>query len=471
MRAMQTNPLEPLPMKKPSPEARPDWASLHIWQIQAVRDALLVLMAFGLFALGAQLQTVTVPMLVALGLAYLFEPVIGWASRRWSWATRARMVVAVVAGLVVTLGLALALLVPLALGQGAALVRNVPGYADRTAAWIESPKAPEFLRPIGEQIRLLRGAPPPDGSAAPEQQAPEAGGAEGAGAVRRETPAASSRVDAEADERLRLLIAEELHRQSTAPTRDGLPVSAIGRTIGVLWSFLGSVALNFFDVVLTIFLIGFFFTVFSTSWPAVLVFGDSLLPAGNRPRVRELLGKMDVAVSAFVRGRLTISFILGAVFAVGWTICGVPHAVLLGLTIGFCTLVPYLSGLGLLIAWALLTVQAIGAAQPSMYVELGSDGALHPIWWRILLFPGIVHVVSQILDDWILSPIIQGKATNLSPAAIVVAVLAGGALAGLYGMLLAIPAAACIRILVSEVFMPRVKAWLAGERKDPLPLG
>ena len=70
-----------------------------------------------------------------------------------------------------------------------------------------------------------------------------------------------------------------------------------------------------------------------------------------------------------------------------------------------------------------------------------------------------------------LTPLIQGKVTDLDPVSIVVAVLAGGTLAGLYGMLLAVPAAACIKILLREVAMPAIRDWSDGRSKDPLPGG
>ena len=305
----------------PAKEARHMDTFIHYGMaasIQAVRDALVVLLAFGLFSLGAKLQAVTVPMLVALGLAYLFEPVIAWASSRWNWATRARLVVAVLTGLLVTLGLILALLLPLALSQGATLVRNAPGYLDRAATWLESPKAPELLRPIGEQIRLLWEDPASAGRGGEAPQASPTAGADGGGAGGRRT---QSHPPANGAEPL-------VQQPQTQGGEEGLPVSAIGRTVTVVWEFLGKVVITFFDIVLTLFLIGFFFAVFATSWPQVLAFGDSLLPAANRDRIRELLGKMDRAVSAFVRGRLIICAALGLLFAVGWSICGVPHAVL-----------------------------------------------------------------------------------------------------------------------------------------------
>ena len=81
----------------------------------------------------------------------------------------------------------------------------------------------------------------------------------------------------------------------------------------------------------------------------------------------------------------------------------------------------------------------------------------------------IIYLGAQLLDDYVLSPIIQGKATDLSMAAIIVAVLVGGELGGLYGMLLAIPAAVCVKIGVRGIVWPRLRVRLDGQRKDALP--
>jgi len=91
-------------------------------------------------------------------------------------------------------------------------------------------------------------------------------------------------------------------------------------------------------------------------------------------------------------------------------------------------------------------------------------------WLWIILGPSIVFAIGQFLDGYVLTPIFCGRATDLDPVTIVVAILAGGAVGGLYGMLLAVPAAACIKILLKHVFLPRVREWSAGRAADPLPL-
>ena len=243
-------------------------------------------------------------------------------------------------------------------------------------------------------------------------------------------------------------------------------VPSITRGGQYVLGFVGSIMSVVLELGFAIFLVGFFFFVFSLSWPAVLTFGDQLLPGKHKDRLHFLLGKMDLAVAGFVRGRLLICGLLGLVFGLGWTLVGVPHAIALGVVIALLTLIPYASSLGLPLAWMLLYGSlAQDLAQDGFYV---ADGGI--IWWKFILFPALIYFLAQFLDDWVLSPKIQGDATGLDTASIIVAVMAGGNLMGMYGMLLAIPVAACIRILLTEELWPRLQAWLAGESSDPLPI-
>ncbi|MHC4990229.1 MAG: AI-2E family transporter, partial [Planctomycetota bacterium] len=114
------------PVTEPPDEAspEPEYARLHIWQIQAVRDVLVVAAAIGLVWLGYLLRAVTVPLLVALLLAYLFEPVIsGLCERRRM--SRAAAVASLLACAVSVFLLLLALVAPLVVGQTVRLVDDV----------------------------------------------------------------------------------------------------------------------------------------------------------------------------------------------------------------------------------------------------------------------------------------------------------------------------------------------------------
>jgi len=444
-------------------EPEHDWHRRHIWQIQPVRDLLVIGCIVVLLYLGYVLSAVTVPLLIALGLAYLFEPVIARLTRGTRVVTRVRVVIATLVLLVGAAVLAIALVVPFAFSQAKNLMGNAGVYAQRAVELSDQPWVPDA---IGEGARSLRdalGGPPdadPEASGEAEEQG-EGRGEAGGGAA----DAAADRLD---EDRVRLIVIEEMrrHEERRAGAEGGGLVDLLGRGASRALQILAGIFGSLFSVAMSIFLVGFFFFYFSTTFPHVRDTARAYLPTRHRTRILELLGEMDQVINGFVRGRLTIAFILAVVYAVGWSLCGVPSAVLLGVGTGVASLVPYLSAVGLPLAWILLIVHLYGAEQASIYLR--DDGSI--VWWLALLLPAIVNVIAQILDDYVLSPIIQGKATNLNPVAIVVAVIAGGVLAGLYGMLLAIPVAACIKILYSEVVKPRIQAWLDGRREDPLPL-
>ena len=167
---------------------------------------------------------------------------------------------------------------------------------------------------------------------------------------------------------------------------------------------------------------------------------------------------MDAAVAGFVRGRIVIAFIMSAILAIGWMIVGVPYAIILGITVGILCAVPFLGLVGIPVSVGLLFLE-----------QLGVPEAERMAWWGIIVWPILVFAIVQALDGWVLTPLIAGKATNLDPVTIFVAVLAGGSVLGAYGMLLAIPIAACVKILIQESVLPNVRKWASGEADDPLP--
>jgi predicted PurR-regulated permease PerM len=79
----------------------------------------------------------------------------------------------------------------------------------------------------------------------------------------------------------------------------------------------------------------------------------------------------------------------------------------------------------------------------------------------VVVWPSLVYGVVQFLDGWILTPWVQSGQTNMSAATVLIVVFIGGAAAGLWGMLFAIPVAACIKILVDEFVLPRLRGWAA----------
>ncbi len=396
------------------PEEGTSLRDLHLWHYQAVRDLLLVGLVAGLVWSGYALRAVTVPLLVALLLAYLFEPLVAWLVRRAGLNRKLA-----VGLLIATVGLvvvgALALLVPIAVGQTAALVRDFEQGTFRKTALDLSDELPE---PFREKAIALISFLPERAAAAPAEPGDEIAPAP-------KVPAAGA-------------AGAKLLRGARAA----------GAVLG------HAVKLGFLA-----FLIPFYFFFFSLWYPSIVSFGRGLVPEWRRDRIEGLLSRMDRVVAGFVRGRIVISVIMGVLFAAGWWLCGVPYSLVLGFVIGLFCAVPYLGVVGVPVAIALLA-----------FKELGRPVDVSMSWWAILLWPTVVYGVVQTIDGYLLTPLIAGKATNLDPVTILVAVLAGGSIMGVYGMLLGIPVAACVKIVFTDVLLPKIRAWSAGEASDPLPL-
>lgn len=382
-----------------------DLTKLHLWQIQWVRDLFLVAAVISGIWLGYAMRDITIPLLVALLLAYLFEPLISYLSLHPQFplgrvAVISGILTMLVAGVLVTLAVS----IPMVISQTSSLVDD-----------IQDGKLREQL----EQVT--------------QQYAPES-------------------VRDEIVETLAFLPSSE---EISADTTSSQGLMRIAQKTGdVALGILGSVVR--FGILAV--LIPFYFFFFSLWFPQVVAFARGCIPDDNRAHVEGLLGKMDAAVAGFVRGRIVIAFIMAILLATGWMIVGVPYAIVLGIAVGVFCAVPFLGLIGIPLTVGLLFLD-----------QLGVDEAQRMAWWGIILWPVLVFAIVQALDGWVLTPLIAGKATNLDPVTIFVAVLAGGSVLGAYGMLLAIPVAACIKILIQESLLPNVHAWARGEADDPLP--
>jgi predicted PurR-regulated permease PerM len=195
-----------------------------------------------------------------------------------------------------------------------------------------------------------------------------------------------------------------------------------------------------FGVGLTAFYLFFFLMNFDRIVGAV----DRRLPGKYRDRIEDVLHKIDAAVSAFLRGRIVVCLAVGVLTAVGLAIVGVPYWYLIGVATGVAGVVPYLP----------IFVGLV----PAMLVAWFDAGSV----WAVA-GAAIVFVVVQTLEGWVLTPFIQGRAVGLHPVTLMVALLAGYQVFGLFGLIAAVPLASTVKILAKEFVLPKVEE-LAHER-------
>ena len=412
----------------------------HLWEIQAIRDVLLIAGGLSLLWLGYALSSITIPLLMALLLAYLVEPLVeGLGQRGVSRSRAAAWFVGLFGVLVVGL---LALVLPLIVGQTLRLVDDVEsGDMQRRVLRVES-ILPERAAPSLQRLAMLL----------PGEAALDADSV----LVEAEGEVQSTDTDADSLEmQIQRIVQQELASQSDDVVLQQEGLRAAGAALTSAWSVLVAIV----DAGFLLFLIPFYFYFLVLWYPEVVRFGAQLVPRDNREATFSLLQEMDDVVSGFVRGRLLVSFIMGLMFSVGWWLVGVPYAFVLGMTTGALSTVPFVVGLGAPIAIGLAVLARLELPE----VERAA-------WWIPVVLPAAVFALVSAIEGWVLLPVIAGRATRLDPVTIVVAVLAGGALLGVYGMLLAIPLAACLKILVIRVVLPRLRAWTRGDVADPLPI-
>ena len=151
-------------------------------------------------------------------------------------------------------------------------------------------------------------------------------------------------------------------------------------------------------------------------------------PIRHKDTLQEQLNEIDKKLAAFVRGQGTVCLILASYYAITLTMTGLEFGVVIGVFAGLISFVPFVGAIfgGLL---------SIGLA----YLQFEA-------WTNIVIIAGI-FMLGQILEGYILTPKFIGEAVGLHPVWVIFSLLAGGALFGFLGVLLALPMAAIVGVL------------------------
>lgn len=157
------------------------------------------------------------------------------------------------------------------------------------------------------------------------------------------------------------------------------------------------------------------------------------LPVDKKESILEILRKITAKMGAWVRGQLILAFIIGLATFVGLTVMqiafGMPYALTLAVWAGMTEIIPYIG-------------PVLGAI-PAILVALN----ISPLVAVIVL---LIYIFLQQVESHILVPKIMQRAVGLSPVTIIIVLLVGGRLAGIAGIILAVPVAAVISVILQE---------------------
>jgi len=168
-------------------------------------------------------------------------------------------------------------------------------------------------------------------------------------------------------------------------------------------------------------------------WDRMIAAVDGMIPPRHRGRVRRLAGDIDERLASFVRGQITVCCALGVLYSAGLLISGIDLAIGVGMLSGALFIVPYLG-----------TIVGVVLASLLALLKFGLDWHLVACW---ITFGGVQLVEGSLLTPWIV-----GDKVGLHPLVVMIALLVGGNLFGIWGMLLAIPVTAAAQVLLLEWF-------------------
>ena len=373
------------------------WAAITSLSFLAVGASVLLI---GSLVVGAIsfLQPVLTPIAVAAILAFLLEPVVRF-SMRLGLSRLISIILVYLAFAAFFVGL-LVYIIPPAYRQGNTLVKNFPGYMQKTQAL--TTRTFDNLHRLSS-LDFLR----------------------------------SDQTDQPANEQLSALVSQSI-KDAGNWVQQKIPDLAVesGRFLQrSLGGFLGVFGLLLSMILVPIFL--FFFLKDSASiaenWSRYLPLRASPL----KNEIVSLVGEINSYLISFFRGQLIVSLIDGFLISVALLVLGLDFAILIGLMVGVLGLIPYL---GMMICYI-----------PAVIIAAAQFGD-----WTHPLIVTAIFILANNIDGIFIAPKIVGESVGLHPLTVIVSVLAWSLiLGGLLGALLAVPLTATIKVLLKRYFWDR----------------
>ncbi|MBW3536993.1 MAG: AI-2E family transporter [Actinobacteria bacterium] len=162
----------------------------------------------------------------------------------------------------------------------------------------------------------------------------------------------------------------------------------------------------------------------------------SLVPPHYRAEIELVMRRLNRAIGGFFRGQLAVAVLVGVMVSIGLALIGLRFWFLVGMIAGLFNMIPLIG------PW-------VGGI-PGVVIALTTGDVMQAIGVVIVM------VVAQQIDNHFITPQVMQRAVSLHPAAVILALLAGGTLGGFFGLLLAVPVAASLKILIGHIWRTHV---------------
>lgn len=145
----------------------------------------------------------------------------------------------------------------------------------------------------------------------------------------------------------------------------------------------------------------------------------------------DLLYQINFALAAYIRGQITVAFWVGVMFAIGYSVVGLPYGYALAILAGFLNLIPYF---GSIIAFIPAVVIGIMTSVPMLIKVL------------------VVFAIEQLIETRLISPLVMGNKLEMHPITTILLLIGASAVWGLWGVIFGIPIFAVLKIISSRVY-------------------
>jgi predicted PurR-regulated permease PerM len=160
----------------------------------------------------------------------------------------------------------------------------------------------------------------------------------------------------------------------------------------------------------------------------------NFIPNSYKVEVDILFRKINSVLGGYLRGQIFLIIFIAAVLFIALSLLGVKFALILAVFSGFAEIVPIIG-----------PIVAASVAALAAYIGGTSNIGLAPIQMALLVV--VVYAVVRQVQDYLVNPFVMGKITKLHPLIILFSVIAGEHIAGIVGLILAVPIAAVIKII------------------------
>ncbi|RKP55139.1 AI-2E family transporter [Cohnella endophytica] len=154
------------------------------------------------------------------------------------------------------------------------------------------------------------------------------------------------------------------------------------------------------------------------------------VPRAHRKHAIRLMKDIDAALGSYIRGQLIVSLCIGVLAYIGYLIIGMPYPLLMAGFVSLFDIIPYLG--------------PFFGAFPALVLAT-------TVSWKMVLMVIVVNVICQNLESNVISPQVVGKTMRMHPLTIILVLLVGGELAGVVGLILAVPFYAAMKVVVQHV--------------------